>query len=314
MVDVAISFVAADEPLALQLRDQLQPPLDVFVYSKYQEDLAGRDGIEAFRTVFRDEARLVVILHRAPWGDTPWTRVEKTAIEELCLAEGWEHLMFVRLDRETHVPKWVPKPHLYLDLTTFTLADLAGAVKARIMELGVQIVRPSVAERAAAQARRRAFDLETKAMLERSPVDFTRASSELLQAVRLAGEQVAERTGWRVEFGDGAFGGFVINAQGQTLQIATREIWANTARNAYVELTEYDQHIPVRQPGYSYHMPREGLDSDGTRRVDIRRLPELGWCWELDGQIQGPTATGEAIVHILLDRIERAHRTGNDWR
>ena len=70
----------------------------MFVLSKAQEQLAGRDGIEAFRTVFREQAQLVVILYRPPWGETPWTRVEKTAIEEFAHSEGWERLMFVRLD------------------------------------------------------------------------------------------------------------------------------------------------------------------------------------------------------------------------
>ncbi|HKC17437.1 MAG TPA: hypothetical protein VKC11_12100 [Steroidobacteraceae bacterium] len=78
--DVALSFVSADEPLALQLQGALHPPHSVFVFPKAQEQLAGRDGVEAFRSVFRERAMLVVILYRPPWGDTPWTRVEKGAI------------------------------------------------------------------------------------------------------------------------------------------------------------------------------------------------------------------------------------------
>src|ERR1700730_1235352 len=94
--DVAISFVAQDEPLSLSVRDSLQPPLAVFVYSKAQEQLAGRDGIEAFRIVFREQAQLVVILYRQGWGETPWTRVESLAIEEFAHENGWERVMVVR--------------------------------------------------------------------------------------------------------------------------------------------------------------------------------------------------------------------------
>ena len=67
--------------------------LTCFVYSKRQEDLAGRDGVEAFREVFRHRNSLSVVLHREGWGETPWTRVEETAIRDRCLADGWRHLI-----------------------------------------------------------------------------------------------------------------------------------------------------------------------------------------------------------------------------
>ena len=144
---VAISFLAQDEPLALAIRGSLQPPASVFAYSKAQEQLAGRDGIEAFRTVFREQAQLVVILYRQGWGETPWTRVEKLAIEEFAHEEfaheeGWEHLLFVRLDASP-VPKWIPKPHLYLDYDRVTLADLTGVTADEIVTVAICCSEPS---------------------------------------------------------------------------------------------------------------------------------------------------------------------------
>src|SRR6204780_1603687 len=106
--DVAISFASKDEAVAVALREALQPPYRVFVYSKAQEHLAGRDGIEAFRAVFRERATLIVVLFRSPWGETPFTRVEKIAIEEFVLESGWEHLLFVQLGVSDAIPKWVP--------------------------------------------------------------------------------------------------------------------------------------------------------------------------------------------------------------
>jgi len=50
--DVAISFLSKDEPLALDIRERLAP-LRVFVYPKAQEDVAGQEGVAAFRDVFR---------------------------------------------------------------------------------------------------------------------------------------------------------------------------------------------------------------------------------------------------------------------
>ena len=68
---VAISFLSQDEPLALELYGRLSQQLAVFVYSKKQEDLAGTNGIDSFRVAFGSQARLIVVLYRDGWGETP---------------------------------------------------------------------------------------------------------------------------------------------------------------------------------------------------------------------------------------------------
>jgi hypothetical protein len=304
--DVAISFLAQDEPLALSVRDALQPPLAVFVYSKAQEQLAGRDGIEAFRTVFREQAQLIVILYRQGWGETPWTRVERMAIEEFAHEQGWERMMFVRLDTSP-VPKWVPKPHLYLDYSRFTLADLAGAVKSRLIELDVEVKAVSPAERAAVLARQQAFDAETRRLLMNSPLEFLGAQDALLNALKDEAKAVSEQTGWQVAAGKGALiGGFIVSAQGQGLQIVPQSLYQNSAREAYLSVREYGMNLTVEQPDMRYYAtgPMAFLQ---THRIDVRRLPEpLGWCWELNGRIYPPKEAARAIMQVLLDRIETA--------
>lgn len=302
--DVAISFASADEPLAAQLRDLLQPPHSVFLYSKAQEQLAGRDGIEAFRTVFREHASLVVILYSAPWGQTPWTRVEKTAIEELSLAEGWEHLMFVRLNDADPVPKWVPKPHLYLNLQTFGMSDLVGAIKARLIELGVESKPISPAARAAAQERLRAFNAETETLLTKPPWIFDDLANNLCDAIRAQADQVSKETKWKVACGPAAIlGGFAVTAQGQGLTIRSGRKYLNSTDDTYLVLAEFDQALTIQQPGLSYTAWRVIKDVN-IRKICIRRLPDVGWCWELDKRVLPVDATAAAIVHILLDRIE----------
>jgi hypothetical protein len=74
--DVAISFLSADHGTAVALRELLAPSLRVFEFSSRQEELAGKDGLVEFRKSFRSAARLVVVLFRPGWGETPWTRVE----------------------------------------------------------------------------------------------------------------------------------------------------------------------------------------------------------------------------------------------
>jgi hypothetical protein len=67
LYDIAISFLAKDEPLAAQLADQFEGRQRVFVYSKKQEALAGTDGEQTFNDVYGKQARLVVVLYRLGW-------------------------------------------------------------------------------------------------------------------------------------------------------------------------------------------------------------------------------------------------------
>ena len=75
--DVAISFLSRDEPLAVKLHNELREYLQVFVYSKRQEELAGTDGLESFRKTFLSDSKLVVVLYRNGWGKTRWTAIEE---------------------------------------------------------------------------------------------------------------------------------------------------------------------------------------------------------------------------------------------
>lgn len=302
--DVAISFASSDEAVAEDLRNHLQPPLKVFLWSKAQERLAGRDGIEAFRTIFRTQATLVVIFFAAPWGETAWTRVEETGIQELGLDRGWEHLLFVRLNTTDPVPKWVPKPHLYLNYEAFGMSDPVGAIKLKLAELGVETKAVTPRERAAVQQRRRAFDAETIELLTRPPWIFDGIVDELLNAIKREADAVAEETGWRVTYGPAAIvGGFAISAKNQGLQLRSGRSALNSTDDIYLVLSEYKQPLAIAQPGQNYHSFR-AIKSVRSRRLELRRLPTIGWCWEIDSKVLPVDATAAAVIHILLDRVE----------
>jgi hypothetical protein len=90
--DLAISFLADDEGLALEIADRISERLaaDVFVYSNRQDELVGRDGLETFSGVFGTQSRVAAVLHREGWGHTLWTRVEETAIKNRAFHEGFD--------------------------------------------------------------------------------------------------------------------------------------------------------------------------------------------------------------------------------
>jgi hypothetical protein len=147
--DVAISFLSQDEPIAAALRDRLTEGLAVFFYPRCQEELAGTDGLESMRMPFTDESRVNVVLYRERWGQTPWTRVEETAIKDRCFAHGWDSLFFITLDDTSAIPKWLPPTHVRLNFSNFGLEQAVGAIKNSVERCG-GIASPMTASRHAA--------------------------------------------------------------------------------------------------------------------------------------------------------------------
>jgi hypothetical protein len=137
--DVAISFLAKDEVIAKELYDRLSEVLKVFYFPHNQEDLVGTNGLESMREPFFD-SRVVVVLYRDPWGKTPWTGVEETAIGERCLKQGWPGLVFVNLDQTSVTPKWVPTTHVRFGMQAYGMEGLVGVIKARVQEHGGKLV------------------------------------------------------------------------------------------------------------------------------------------------------------------------------
>jgi len=300
--DAAISFLSADLGFAERLKDAIGPALNVFVYSRNQETVAATDGMDSFRTVFRQRARLSVVLYRSGWGDTPWTGVEETAIKERCLATKYRSLALIDMDG-SEVPDWVPHSYIYIDAKSYTVEQLAGVIKARCQELGATIRKVSLADRAAQLQAQRAFDAETARLLDGRTDVWIQQRDTLLQAVEEVAKRVAESTGWKIECGPGALiGGYVVIAETQSLQIKELELYANTARDTYLELREYDKRLAVQKPGHTY-IAWEPFHPKGTTRISIRRTPSMAWCWEMDGKTRSVEETAEAIVGELVDRV-----------
>jgi hypothetical protein len=136
--DVAISFLSKDEKTAAAIYLKLSEGLEVFFFPRNQEALAGTDGLESMRTPFFDDSRVMVVLYREPWGKTPWTGIEETAIKEACLAYGWSRLFFIVLDRESVIPVWLPQTHVRFNYADYGLEQAVGAIKARVQENGGQ--------------------------------------------------------------------------------------------------------------------------------------------------------------------------------
>ena len=70
----------------------------------------------------------MVVLDRAGWGDSKWTRVEQTEIRARGFALGYLFAKFIPLDEPAAVPPWLPPSQSYIGLNRFGV-DGAAAVR-----------------------------------------------------------------------------------------------------------------------------------------------------------------------------------------
>jgi hypothetical protein len=146
--DVAFSFVKEDEGLATQINDSLQDRYKTFLYSKAQEQLAGTDGEKTFNAVFGEKARTVAVLLRSGWGQTPWTRIEETAIKNRAYNEGYDFSTFIVVVPGTPIPGWLPRTTIWYDLERFGVDGAAAVLQVRIQDRGGTQSEETVEQRA----------------------------------------------------------------------------------------------------------------------------------------------------------------------
>ena len=299
--DVAISFLAEDEPLALCVADALAP-LNVFVYSKKQEELAGREGDEAFRDIFRNRARLSVVLFRPRWGSTKWTRVEESAIRDRCFAEGWKHLMFVCLDKAA-LPGWLPERYIYLDYEQFGLDGLVGATKARCLDLGAQLRVMSAAERARKLAESERFARETEQLVRSSAQPMYDTARVVFEGLTAKLSDIQQSTGWTAQR-DFDAREFVAVANGRSLQLECT--WSPQSGSAELSLRVFTGQIltPEQRRSGRWIVVEQPTESQ-HERFALARVPEVGWCWARDGRELTADALAEHAANEFVSALGR---------
>lgn len=158
--EVAFSFLKQDEAIAFDLNDKLQDRLSTFIYSKQQEELGGTDGEKKFNQVFHDQTRVVVVLYRDGWGQSPWTRIEETAIKNRAFDGGWEFLLLINLDVNSSLPKWIPKSYIWLDFSRFKAEGAIAVIDQKVLSTGGNVRPESIDDRAERLKRKRVAEDE----------------------------------------------------------------------------------------------------------------------------------------------------------
>jgi hypothetical protein len=239
--EVAFSFLAEDEPLATSIADELRERMRVFIYSERQKDLAGKDGVEQFSKVFRERARVCVVLYRDGWGHTKWTRVEETAIKERAFDVGWDFLVVVALNSDKS-PAWLPKTKIWLGYERFGLKGAAGVIDARVQEAGALVHEEGARDKAARLARTAQKQIEREKFLQ-STEAVDAAHESLAEIMKHLQEEIAaikQMPGApRVVFAARNNRIFLVQGPQRTFTMAFEQQFANTLRYSSLIIKEF---------------------------------------------------------------------------
>ncbi len=306
--DVALSFLHRDEALAVQIQTKLSESMEVFVYSKRQEELAGTDGLESFREAFLTNSKLVVVLYRDGWGQTPWTRIEEAAIKDRFLKEGWGWLLFVMLDEASTPPVWLPESEIRLDFAAYGLEQLVGAIKIRTEKLG------SILKRQTALDRAKRLDQESLTRAERdrllSEKGMTAARQEHQDLQRLLDSKIQQMnehlTSVKVEQGSD---GHEYLLRTQLVSVNFYLYSTSPATQSRIVLQEFNGPLILpKDRGHRGFVIGEEPQSISTKKFHFDYQPECGWCWKPPGTAEGFLTTSglaEHILNVLLELHDR---------
>lgn len=145
--EVAFSFLQEDESLAYQIKDLIQDRLSTFIYSEHQKEAVGKDGVETYNKIFLEESRIVVILYRDGWGETPFTRIEQEAIKQRCYEESANFTVFISLDKNK--PKWLQPFQVWYDIERYGIKSAAAIIEKRVFEYGGEVREETIADQVA---------------------------------------------------------------------------------------------------------------------------------------------------------------------
>ncbi len=305
--DVAISFMSRDEGTATALRQLLAPALRVFEFTGRQEEIAGTDGLVTFRNVFGKAARLVVVLFRQGWGETPWTRVEAEAITDRFLRDGPDFLLFVMIDSAAAVPPWVPEKRIRFNLEHYGLDQAVGAIKVRVEQLGGSVGPETIAARARRAEELQSYSASTAALKSNHEgVAQVQAEAENLFAAvqRLVDEAVTAAPRLQLEHksGGGAVG---VRSPRASIYMQLVSHWTNSLTDAYLSVEDMKGGIILPGEQRRYMGERPVLQQS---RYTPDRVLGVGWGWRLDAKFVTSAELAEQSIRHLFERIDDESR------
>jgi hypothetical protein len=307
--DVAFSFTQQDEELAFKFYQLLRNRLSCFLYSEEQKKLSGGDGETLFNSVFSKESRIVVILYRADYGKTKWTRIEETAIRNRGYEEGYDFVLLIPLEKEVLPPAWLPKNRLWIGLERWGLESAASIIEARVQEYGGIIKQETIADSIA----KKEYELQERKRREQvldSDEGLGIATKEVRNIIAFVSEHIAEiekkAPKWQISYNPNNQNCINVRSYGHHLTFQWHQQYGNILHGSqlYVGLHEgnYDEN------GYSLNPFHEKMVVESVRlKFDIDDKNQNGWSLFGSGK---KFLTTEKLVDSWMEKlIECADKT-----
>jgi hypothetical protein len=126
--DVAFSLTAPDSDFVRKLVEAL-PNHRSFFYLEQDRALTGASAaMGPMRRAFRSDTKLNVIVHRRPWGETGYTKLEQDAIIDHYMTKDALLPFLIRMDLSYPVPEWYPQHVVWCDPSKFSIGQIADQI------------------------------------------------------------------------------------------------------------------------------------------------------------------------------------------
>jgi hypothetical protein len=309
--DVAISFLSKDAQTAAAIHSKLSEGLNVFFFPRNQEELAGTDGLESMRSPFYGGSRVNVVLYRDGWGETPWTRVESTAITDGCLKFGWQGLFFLVLDKCT-LPVWFPHTHVWFNFAEYGLEQAVGAIKARVQEMGGKNVPVTPARRAEMLLE------EEHYLADKWHMDSHEGLDKIVASVRKLFNEIDRHCKEINEGGRTFIKCETVLVQGSITQacVVTNDLvsvavewyqpYRNTLQGTRLLVREYRGRLILPSEGNRIYIDHPKMDREATYAPELSLAREYGWKQNGKADFVSSEVLAEKCVISLMDLSSRA--------
>ncbi len=262
------------------------------------------------RIPFLEDSRVVVVLYGQPWGKTPWTRVEQTAIQEGCLDHGWERLFFIMLDNSAP-PVWLPQTHVRFNFSDFGLEQAVGAIKARVQERG-GAVSPLTAVKSAAlydqedlyiQDKRRLNSYEGVQIIKQNLIEIFAELERLCNEI-----QQTKNRGIRA----GSNQGHCVITNGRISLLGGWQWgkYANSTEGAAFKIREYNGQLALPNERMMFRFdPDPTVLNETSFLPELSRAREYGWIEEgQPSEFLSSAALADRCVRQFFDLATRDSR------